>query len=76
MANKLNPAYIMRKKKKNGSPAFSHDRIHQAARELGRQGGLIGGPARAEAIGSRTHTIAVHAACARWGVPCHCDDCK
>lgn len=77
MRKSITPAYILRKKKKSGAPAFSKQRIHLAAMQLGRQGGLVGGHARAEAIGSdRTRSIAVHAACARWGVPCHCDDCK
>lgn len=77
MDNKSNPAYIMRKKRKSGSPAFSKSKIHEAAVELGSKGGKKGGPARAEAIGpDRTRSIAIHAACARWAVPCYCDDCK
>lgn len=67
---------MLRKQNGSGAHAFSSDKVKEAAKELGRQGGLVGGPARAEAIGARTRTIAIHAACARWGILCYCDDCK
>jgi len=77
MRKTITPAYVLRKKKKSGAPAFNKERISLAAKELGRQGGLVGGNARAKAIGSdRTRSIAIHAACARWNVDCYCDDCK
>jgi len=43
-------------------------KVSTAARELGRQGGLKGGPARAAALSDAERTkIARHAANVRWG---------
>jgi hypothetical protein len=52
---------------------------HKAAMQLGKLGGLVGGPARAEALSPvQTFTIARHAANQRWGNDCPlaCPYCK
>lgn len=78
-ANKtMNAAAILAthkgKKKKSD---FTYEQVHDAAAELGAQGGLVGGPARAEALSKRERReIAVHAANARWGNRCNCSYCK
>lgn len=62
------------KKKKSD---FTYEQVHEAAAELGAQGGLVGGPARAEALNSRQRReIGSHAAHMRWGTPCGCSYCK
>lgn len=59
-----------------GKKKFSKKKLHEAAVEFGRSGGKVGGPARAAALLSkRTKAIAIHAACARWGIDCHCGEC-
>jgi hypothetical protein len=74
---KLTQAGILASMKGKNRGKFSKEQIKAAAQSLGRKGGIIGGYARAEAIGHlRTRSIAIHAACARWGVTCTCDDCK
>jgi hypothetical protein len=72
---KQKPAQILARQK--GSKRKPSARaVHQAAEELGRSGGLLGCPARAESLtqGQRS-TIASHAAHARWGTPCGCEYC-
>lgn len=52
------------------------NKLHEAAVEFGRSGGMVGGPARAAALSSKRLTaIAIHAACARWGTDCYCGEC-
>ena len=51
--------------------------LHNAAVELGRKGGAVGGPARAEALTDiRRSDIAMHAAATRWNVLCFCSECR
>lgn len=62
------------KKKKSD---FTYEQVHDAAAELGAQGGLVGGPARAEALsGKKRREIASHAAHMRWGTKCGCSYCR
>lgn len=68
---------ILRMKKSNGSilakkrfgkRRISQKKVHEAAVELGRKGGLVGGNARAEALtDDQRSEIARYAANVRWG---------
>lgn len=68
------PASILAQSK--GKKKISKKALHMAAVEFGRSGGKVGGPARAAKLTSkRTRAIAIHAACARWGLDCYCGEC-
>jgi len=72
-----NPAYILAKQRSKKKSRFSTKTVSAAASELGRSGGLVGGPARADVLSSaQRRQIAIHAINARWGNPCGCDYCK
>lgn len=65
MKNKLSAGAILAKQKVNKSASGN---VSSAARELGRKGGLAGGPARAASLSDEQRTkIASHAANVRWG---------
>jgi hypothetical protein len=63
------PGYILAKQKlRNKKKPFSRKQVEEAAAELGRQGGLVGGIARAKKLSDkRRRAIAIHAANVRWG---------
>lgn len=67
---KATPAQILARKKNNGK-RYAKSTLSKAASQLGRAGGLIGGPARANALTmNQTMTIARHAAYMRWYDEC------
>lgn len=66
---KYTPAQVLALSK--GGKKFSKRKIISAARELGSAGGLVGGPARADALTDKQRlTISIHAINQRWGNPC------
>ncbi len=67
------PGTILAKQKFRSKKNPYSSQVAKAARDLGS----MGGNARAAALTNKqTHNIAIHAACARWGVPCHCSSCR
>jgi hypothetical protein len=75
---KITLAHILTQQKlQDTKKHFSRQKVTKAATELGREGGKVGGPARAKALtADRRHQIAVHAICARWGIECLCSKCQ
>jgi hypothetical protein len=71
----MNPASILASSKgKNCKHSITE--ISEAAAELGTQGGLVGGPARAKVLSkAQRREIAVHAINMRWGRRCGCRYC-
>ncbi len=73
----MNNAASILAQSKGKNKKVNGDDVHDAAASLGSLGGLVGGPARAEALtGKERSEIARHAANMRWGVPCNCSYCK
>jgi len=64
----MNAAAIIASCKGKNKSKYSVDQIHEAAKEFGATGGVVGGPARADALSQERRTaIARHAANVRWG---------
>lgn len=73
----LSPGYILRMYAVKGRRSFRKQQVCEAAATMGHNGGIVGGPARADALSSaRRSEIASHAANVRWGQPCFCSQCK
>jgi hypothetical protein len=70
MSKSLTPAQVLAFKKSK-KKKFNKKRVSKAASDIGREGGLKGGPARAEKLSAKQMSlIARHAANIRWNIPC------
>lgn len=79
MAKTVPPGRVLAKQKFHDKKKrkYAASTISNAAYELGRMGGIVGGHARAAALsGERRSEIASHSANARWKKECFCNECQ